>query len=31
MSTAVSTWMGDYQGRLGAVSLGLFVVVDLNM
>jgi len=29
---SVSTWMGDHQGlRLGAVNLGPFVGVDLNL
>jgi len=28
---AVSTWMGDHQGRLGAVNLGPFVGVELNL
>jgi len=27
---AVITWMGDHQGRLGAVNLGPFVDIDLN-
>jgi len=27
----VSTWMGDHEGRLGAMNLGLFVGVDLNL
>jgi len=31
MSTSVSTWMVDHQGRLGAVNLGPFVSVDLNL
>jgi len=33
-STSVSIWMGDHQGRLGAVNLwtcGPFVGVDLNL
>jgi len=30
-STSVSTWMGVHQRRPGTVSLGPFVVVDLNL
>jgi len=31
MSTSISTWMGDHQGRTGAVNLCPFVDTDLNM
>jgi len=30
-STSVTTWMGDHQGRPGAVNLGSFGGVDSNM
>jgi len=29
--TLVSAWMGDHRGRPGAVNLGPFVGVDLNL
>jgi len=31
VATSVSTWMGDHQGRLGAMNLGPLVVVDFNL
>jgi len=30
-STSVSTWMGDHQGRPGALNLALFIDVDFNL
>jgi len=27
----LSTWMGDHQGKLGAVNLGPLVGMDLNL
>jgi len=29
--TSVSTWLVDHQGRLGAVNLGPFIDVDVNL
>jgi len=31
MSTSVSTWMGDHQGRPEALNEGPFVGVNLNL